>query len=960
MASNADLQILIRFAEENLGVLRDVKGQLAEVERSAKSLSLQAAGANLNQYVTAPLVDAGKAAIGLATGFDASMNKIVALVGIGREQVTAWKDDVTSISLETGVAERELADALFFITSAGLRGAEAMDALRASAMAADAGLGETKVIADAVTSAMNAYGSETLSAGQATAVLVAAVREGKMPAEALAGSIGRILPLAAEMGISFDQVGAAIASMTRLGLDANEATTALRGTMAGMIKPSEDASKTLRTFGLTFADLRKVVREQGLLEGLLLLRDRIGDNDVAMTKIFPNVRALTGVLNLVGQNADEARQIFANLAQVTEQDLVDAFEAAQEAASDKFEDALNALNIALRKIGDVILPIVVPAVERLTQIVIDAAKGWDSLSQPMKLAILSFAAIVAAVGPAVLGLGVLTAVLGALLSPLGLVTIAVAVLAAAFIADFGGIRTAVVPIIEELAEVADRALAGDFVGALMVLGEALTDALANLEETIGAMVQAVVDNAPAFVEQLGFWAAAFVAWVIEAAPVLLRHLLELLGSVLKFVADNAPQIVEALISEWVPAFIGWVLGTALPRLIGVLFELLGSITHWIVTDAAPTIGEFSVRMGEAIITGILAGIENLKTQLWNKAVEVVLGAKDAVVAAIQAGSPSLLFAAEVGVPIMEGIGAGILAAAGGVQQALVSTIQSWADEITQAVEALEQAAEDAFNPTFDLGGVIGALPAPPGGAQPGDPPPPGAAPVIGVVGSPPIDGNCPTGMVMWSMQYGGNGQCYTAWQQGPCPSGMFLDGISGGCISTSRTPSTSPGTTPPGTTQPPATTTPPQCPAGQVWDSYYQQCRTNPIQPPANAPAVGGSCRTNECYANGVWYKCWEVPVGLRSLCKNCCPGYGFAHGGIVPGPIGAPLLATVHGGEMILPSGVAQQVIRGSGTGGGSLAVTVDMRGAQVYGIDDLEQRVLTAVTQAYRRGGLSFLASR
>ena len=29
----------------------------------------------------------------------------------------------------------------------------------------------------------------------------------------------------------------------------------------------------------------------------------------------------------------------------------------------------------------------------------------------------------------------------------------------------------------------------------------------------------------------------------------------------------------------------------------------------------------------------------------------------------------------------------------------------------------------------------------------------------------------------------------------------------------------------------------------------------------------------------------------------------GFAHGGVVPGPIGAPVLATVHGGETILPS---------------------------------------------------------
>ena len=32
----------------------------------------------------------------------------------------------------------------------------------------------------------------------------------------------------------------------------------------------------------------------------------------------------------------------------------------------------------------------------------------------------------------------------------------------------------------------------------------------------------------------------------------------------------------------------------------------------------------------------------------------------------------------------------------------------------------------------------------------------------------------------------------------------------------------------------------------------------------------------------------------------------GFAEGGIVPGPLGRPLLATVHGGEMVLPPGAS------------------------------------------------------
>ena len=89
------------------------------------------------------------------------------------------KDSVLDLAGETARAPGELADAMFFIQSAGLRGAAAMETLEASAKAAAVGLGDTSTIADLATSALNAYGAENLSATAATDVLAAAVREGE-------------------------------------------------------------------------------------------------------------------------------------------------------------------------------------------------------------------------------------------------------------------------------------------------------------------------------------------------------------------------------------------------------------------------------------------------------------------------------------------------------------------------------------------------------------------------------------------------------------------------------------------------------------------------------------------------------------------------------------------------------------------------------------------------------------
>ena len=68
-----------------------------------------------------------------------------------------------------------------------------------------------------------------------------------------------------------------------------------------------------------------------------------------------------------------------------------------------------------------------------------------------------------------------------------------------------------------------------------------------------------------------------------------------------------------------------------------------------------------------------------------------------------------------------------------------------------------------------------------------------------------------------------------------------------------------------------------------------------------------------------------------------------FAAGGIVPGPIGSPRLAVVHGGERVSPVG-------GSGT-----SITVNVTG-NVYGVEDLERAVAAAWTKAARGGAFGF----
>ncbi|MEE8465857.1 MAG: hypothetical protein V3S68_05215, partial [Dehalococcoidia bacterium] len=64
----------------------------------------------------------------------------------------------------------------------------------------------------------------------------------------------------------------------------------------------------------------------------------------------------------------------------------------------------------------------------------------------------------------------------------------------------------------------------------------------------------------------------------------------------------------------------------------------------------------------------------------------------------------------------------------------------------------------------------------------------------------------------------------------------------------------------------------------------------------------------------------------------------GFEHGGVVPGRLGEPLLATVHGGETVIPAG-----------GGGG--TTIIFQG-DVFGFEDFERRVASISVRQQRRG--------
>jgi TP901 family phage tail tape measure protein len=396
------------MADQNLRVR--LMAITADFSRGMKSASskLTAFGTKAKQIgsqlksIQLPLAIAGGAAVKLAVDFDKSMTQIQSLVGIAGDEVEKMGERAKKMASDTGQSATAAADSLFFITSAGLRGEEAMQVLEASLKSAAIGLGEAKTVADLATSAMNAYGSEVLSATGATDVLGAAVREGKLEASTLAGAMGSVLPVASNMGVQFHEVGAAFAAMSRTGTDAAQASTQLNSIMMGIMKPSEDAKKALTELGLSSEGLRRQIKEKGLLSVFMTLKDASDQNAAAFERVFGNVRALKGIMDLTGAGFESTRKIFDSMAD-TAGFTADAFDKTSQSASFQLTKSMNEVKVAFTETGAVILKELLPYFKQFAAFIKRVFERFSDLEDGTKKSIVQFGALVL-IAPTVISL----------------------------------------------------------------------------------------------------------------------------------------------------------------------------------------------------------------------------------------------------------------------------------------------------------------------------------------------------------------------------------------------------------------------------------------------------------------------------------------------------------------------------------------------------------------------------
>lgn len=237
---------------------------------------------------------AGLVAVGasakIGTSFQAMTELIHTQAGASQAEVDTMRVAIQDMVHSVGTSPIELAKGLYHIESVGVRGAAALDILKASALGAKVGLADMESVTNALTAVWFSGIKGAKSMTDAMAILDGIVGVGNMHLQDLTDSFkSGILGTAATYGVDIRSLGAAIATLTDAGVPADIAATRLNNTLTHLAAPTKQAIGVLKDLGLGQFDLAKALRKpDGLFSALSVLHDAlVKQGEIVNGKLTP-------------------------------------------------------------------------------------------------------------------------------------------------------------------------------------------------------------------------------------------------------------------------------------------------------------------------------------------------------------------------------------------------------------------------------------------------------------------------------------------------------------------------------------------------------------------------------------------------------------------------------------------------------------------------------------------------
>lgn len=290
-----------------------ISGKLAEVmggeAASAGKISGKSLGSALVGSLTKVVAAAGigemlGSAFTGGTALESAMAKVGTIADTAKVPLESLSSQVLQVSGDMHIGANEISEAAYQAISAGQDTGNAVAFAGKASMLAKAGFTSSASAVDILTTALNAYGKGADEVGHVSDVLLTTQNLGKTSVNELAGSMGRVIPLAAAYNVSLENLSSGLAIMTANGIATAEASTYTKSMLNELGDTGSTVGKILQQqTGKSFAELNADGKSLG--DVLQILYDKVGGNATEFAGLWSSVEAGTGALSLASSGADK-------------------------------------------------------------------------------------------------------------------------------------------------------------------------------------------------------------------------------------------------------------------------------------------------------------------------------------------------------------------------------------------------------------------------------------------------------------------------------------------------------------------------------------------------------------------------------------------------------------------------------------------------------------------------------
>ena len=616
--------------------------------------SLEKTGAKLTAAVTMPIVGLGAASYKTFESVDKQLSLVKATMGDTAYATADLSGALQDAAVQSIYSMEEGASALVNYARQGFNAAEAADMLTPALNLAAGTATELDSVTSGLGNTLKAFGASSEEATHYADMFTQAQAQANTNVQGLFDAMAIAGPIAKTVGWEFEDIATLTGVFGDASIDASEGANALKTGLARLAAPAKQGSEAMKKLGInifnadgTMKAMPEVIGE--LQKGFNGLSEQ--ESLAAASAIFGKNQMSKWLALINGPGVDGLQEMRDQIsgASGNAQGAADAMVTPLEKLSSTFD-------VFRYSVGNAIAEAVIPFIEKATELV----DKFRQMSPEQQQQIIKWAAMAAAVGPVLMGIGrmikifstlfgalskirgaftalvkagsPIKALAAALGAPLGIVVAVMAAIAAVVVvvithldqfkaaaarvmqvvgpaiqnlmSAFQSFGSAVSPILTLIGDLVANALCDAFVTAGTIIANVI-NVIAAVIQTLAPIVSAIVSNVVAIIN--GDWSSAWntSSGIVQGAVTLISSIIGGIAGIIRGVITIIQGIMNG---DWSAVWNGMsgIVTSVVGTITGALNGIIGIING--IISAAKKAGEALSSMGNGVSAGGLHGV----------------------------------------------------------------------------------------------------------------------------------------------------------------------------------------------------------------------------------------------------------------------------------------------------------------------------------------------------------------